>query len=65
MVIPAIGLLLSFGLDFLQEKYHDDSAIPFLPKTAQSVCIAFAVICVLLSMLWMNVPSAAFLYQGF
>jgi alginate O-acetyltransferase complex protein AlgI len=65
LIIPLIGLLLSFSLDGLQEKYHEEKAILLLPKIIQSGCIAFAILCVLLSMLWSNVPSAAFLYQGF
>jgi alginate O-acetyltransferase complex protein AlgI len=65
MAIPIIGLLFSFGLDALQEKYGEEKAIFSLPKNIQSVGIAFLFLCVLLSLLWNNVPAAAFLYQGF
>ncbi len=65
LVIPLIGLVASFLLDGLQEKYGEDRAIFSLPQLAQSGCIAAAVLCVVLSILWSNVPSAAFVYQGF
>jgi len=65
LVIPAIALLLSFVLDFLQEKQTDKEAILSLPKLLQSFIIAFVILCVLLTVLWSNVPVAAFVYQGF
>ena len=65
LVIPACALLVSFALDFLQEKQNDEKAIFFLPKMMQSCIIAFAILCVLLNILWSTVPTAAFVYQGF
>jgi alginate O-acetyltransferase complex protein AlgI len=65
LVIPVVGLLLSFILDFQQEKLNEERAIFSLPKFVQASTIAFAILCVLLSILWSNVPAAAFVYQTF
>ena len=65
MVAPLAGLLISFLFDHLQEKYGEERAIFQLPRLAQSVSVAAMILCIVLSILWSTVPSAAFLYQGF
>ena len=65
LIVPLVGLLLSFVLDYLQEKQGEEKAIFGFSRAVQSVCIAFGIMCVLLSILWSSVPTAAFVYQGF
>jgi alginate O-acetyltransferase complex protein AlgI len=65
LIIPVIGLFVSFALDFLQEKHTEEQAIFSFSVKVQSGLIAFGIICVLLSVLWSSVPTAAFVYQGF
>jgi alginate O-acetyltransferase complex protein AlgI len=65
MVAPLAGLLISFLFDHLQEKYGEERAIFQLPRLAQSACVAAMILCIVLSILWSTVPSAAFVYQGF
>lgn len=65
LVAPIIGLTLSFLLDALFEKYQEEKSLFSLHPTIQSIIVAAGIFCVILSVLWMNVPSAAFVYQGF
>jgi D-alanyl-lipoteichoic acid acyltransferase DltB (MBOAT superfamily) len=65
IVAPLAALLASFFLDALQEKNGEEYAVKSLPRLAQSACVAFLFLCIVLSILWSNVPSASFVYQGF
>jgi alginate O-acetyltransferase complex protein AlgI len=65
LVAPACGLVLSFLLDVIIEMRREEYSLVSFQRTIQSAIIALGILCVILSMLWMNVPSAAFVYQGF
>lgn len=65
MAIPAIGLCVSLILDWLQEKNGENSPFGSFSSFAQSAFAALLVFCVILSILWSNIPSASFVYQGF
>jgi alginate O-acetyltransferase complex protein AlgI len=65
LVAPIIALFVSILLDFAQEKNGDIFSLASLPRTSQTLILAFGFLCIVLSVLWMNVPSASFVYQGF
>lgn len=65
LLAPLAALLASFALDALQEKNGDEFAVRPLPRLAQSACVAALIMCIVLSILWSNVPTASFVYQGF
>ena len=65
LAAPLAALLVSFALDTLQEKNGEEYAIRSMPRFAQSACVAAMILCIVLSILWSNIPSASFLYQGF
>jgi len=65
LVAPLAALLISFTLDALQEKNGEEYAVKSLCRIGQSVCVAVMILCIVLSILWSNVPSASFVYQGF
>ncbi len=65
LIMPLVGIVVSFGLDFLQERYGENFSASHFPKYLQSICLAIMIFGIVLSILWMNVPSATFVYQGF
>lgn len=65
LVPPTAALIISFCLDTLQEKNGEEYAVKSLPRLAQSASVAFLFVCIVLSILWSNIPAASFVYQGF
>jgi len=65
LIAPLAVLLVSFALDMLQEKNGEEYAVKSLPRFAQSACVALLFVCIVLSVLWSNIPTASFVYQGF
>ncbi len=65
LAAPLSALLISFALDVLQEKNGEEYAVRSLTRIGQSACVAAMILCIVLSILWSNVPSASFVYQGF
>lgn len=65
LIIPLLSILISFGMDFLQEKHGEEQAFSLMAQWKQSTIAAIMIFGIVLSILWMNVPSAAFVYQGF
>jgi D-alanyl-lipoteichoic acid acyltransferase DltB (MBOAT superfamily) len=65
LIPPTAALIISFSLDFLQEKNGEEYAVKSLPRLTQSACVTFLFMCIVLSILWSNIPAASFVYQGF
>ncbi len=65
LIAPIAALLVSFALDVLQDKNGEEYAVKNLNRIRQSACVAVMIMCIVLSNLWSNVPSASFVYQGF
>ena len=65
LIAPIAALLVSFTLDVLQDKNGEEYAVKSFTRFGQSACVAVMIMCIVLSILWSNVPSASFVYQGF
>jgi len=65
LVFPMAALMVSFFLDAFQEKHGEERTVFSFPRPVQSVVVGLGILCVVLSILWSNIPSAAFVYQGF
>lgn len=65
LIVPLFGIIISFGMDFLQEKFGEEQAFSHITRWKQSTIAAIMIFGIVLSILWMNVPEAAFVYQGF
>ncbi len=65
VVIPIIGVIVSLLLDWFQEINGEDVPFKSIPPLTQSVLAAILIFCIVLSILWSDVPAASFVYQGF
>ncbi len=65
LIAPIAALFVSFAFDVLQEMNGEEYAVKSLKRIGQSTCVAVMILCIVLSILWSNVPSASFVYQGF
>jgi D-alanyl-lipoteichoic acid acyltransferase DltB (MBOAT superfamily) len=65
LIVPIVWIIISLLIDWFQYKSKDEHIFLRWGPFTQASALAFAVLAIILHLLWSEVPAALFVYQGF